>query len=81
VSLDKAAVGNRISSFQFEWQEKTERWESSPVASGWQQFEGENFSMQAVACNGFIYVYTLHQTIYRSEGEELVHLKLNIRVP
>jgi len=37
--------------------------------------------MQTVACNGFIYVYTLHKTIYRTEGEELVHLKLNIRVP
>ena len=82
VAPDKAEVGNRISSFHFEWQEKTWKWESKPVGDGWQQFEGENFSMQTLAFNGFIYIYTLFgDAIYPEEGTELVDLKLNIRIP
>jgi len=81
-SIDQAKVGNRISSFHFEWQEKKEIWESKPVGDGWQQFEGENFAMQTLALNGFIYVYTFDATaIYPTEGSELVDLKLNIRIP
>lgn len=81
-SLDQAKVGNRISSFHFEWQEKKEVWECKPVADGWQQFEGENFAMQTLALNGFIYVYTFDaNAMYPIEGAELVDLKLNIRIP
>ena len=81
-SLDQAKVGNRVSSFHFEWQEKKWIWESKPAGDSWQQFEGENFSMQTLAFNGFIYVYTLDATaIYPKEGSDLVDLKLNIRIP
>jgi hypothetical protein len=81
-SPQDAQVGNRISSFQFEWQEKTWKWESKPVGDAWQQFEGENFSMQTLAFNGFIYIYTLFgDAIYPEEGTELIDLKLNVRIP
>jgi hypothetical protein len=81
-ALDQAKVGNRISSFHFEYQEKKDVWESKPVGDGWQQFEGENFAMQTLALNGFIYVYTFDASaIYPTEGTELVDLKLNIRIP
>ncbi len=82
VAPDKAELGNRISSFHFEWLERTGRWESKPVVDGWQQFEGENFSMQTLAFNGFIYIYTLFgDALHPKEGAELVDLKLNIRIP
>jgi hypothetical protein len=82
VALDAAKQGNRISSFHFEWQEKKWIWESKPVVDGWQQFGGENFSMQTLAFNRFIYIYTLYgDAIYPKEGTELVDLKLNIRIP
>jgi hypothetical protein len=82
VPLDAAKLGNRISSFHFEWQEKRSIWESKPVGDGWQQFGGENFSMQTLAFNRFIYIYTLYgDAIYPKEGTELVDLKLNIRIP
>ena len=79
---EQQVAGNRISSFQFDWRAKTDTWESRPVSDGWQQFEGQNFSMQAIAFNGFIYVYTLDwKALHPKAGDKLVHLKLNIRIP
>ena len=80
--LEQAKVGNRISSFHFEWQEKKGVWESKPVGGGWQQFEGENFAMQTLALNGFIYVYTFDASaIYPIEGTELVDLEAQHKDP
>jgi hypothetical protein len=75
-------VGNRSSSFLFEWRERSRTWESNPVSDGWQQFQGENFSMQALAFNRFLYIYSLDQeALFPQGGKELVNLKLNIRIP
>jgi hypothetical protein len=54
-----AENGNRISSFLFEWHPDTGFWESYPVLDGWQQFEGENFYMQAVSFNRFLFCWSL----------------------
>jgi hypothetical protein len=51
--------GNRISSFLFEWHPGTGYWESYPVLDGWQQFQGENFYMQAVGFNRFLFCWSL----------------------
>ena len=51
--------GNRISSFLFEWHPGTCLWESRPVFDGWQQFQGQNFYMQAVFFNRFLFCWSL----------------------
>jgi len=51
--------GNRISSFLFEWHPGTGFWESYPVLDGWQQFQGENFYMQAIGFNRFLFCWSL----------------------
>ncbi len=66
-------LGNRVSSFMFEWYAVTGVWEARPVSNGWQQFQGQNFYMQAVAYNGFIFVWSLRRNIDST-------LKLNILV-
>lgn len=65
--------GNRISSFLFEWHGLNEVWEERPVFNGWQQFRGENYYMQAVTFNGFLFVWSLQPSISQT-------LKLNILV-
>jgi hypothetical protein len=66
--------GNRVSSFLFEWQSLKLLWEANPAFKGWQQFRGDNFYMQAVAFNGFLFVWSLQPKIEST-------LKLNILVP
>ena len=76
-AADKAGqkrLGNRISSFIFEWQWGHKVWEVQPVFEGWQQFQGDSFYMQAIAFNRFLFVWSL-----RSEIDAA--LKLNILVP
>ena len=65
--------GNRISSYMFEWHSSMEVWESRPVFSGWQQFQGDYFYMQAVAYNRFLFVWSLKRSIAPT-------LKLNILI-
>jgi hypothetical protein len=69
----KEKEGNRISSFLFEWHPGTGYWESYPVLDGWQQFQGENFYMQAVSFNRFLFCWSL-RTAERFKG------KLNVLV-
>ena len=52
-------VGNRIFSFVFEWHRGTSYWEANPVFNGWQQFQGQNFYMQAVVFNSFLFCWSL----------------------
>ena len=66
--------GNRVSSFMFEWHSPKGQWEARPVLSGWQQFRGENFYMQAVAFNQFLFIWSLQASIDWT-------LKLNILIP
>jgi hypothetical protein len=66
-------LGNRISSFMFEWHSSTSVWEASPVFDGWQQFQGDNFYMQAVAYNRFLFVWSLRPMVDST-------LKLNILI-
>jgi len=65
--------GNRISSSLLEWHGLNLVWEERPVFNGWQQFRGENFYMQAVSFNGFLFVWSLQPRISQT-------LKLNILV-
>ena len=65
--------GNRVFSSQFEWHGLNLVWEETPVFNGWQQFRGENFYMQAVTFNGFLFVWSLQPGISHT-------LKLNILV-
>ena len=65
--------GNRVSSFLFEWHGLNLVWEERPVFNGWQQFRGENFYMQAISFNGFLFVWSLQPRINQA-------LKLNILV-
>ena len=65
--------GNRVSSFLFEWHGLNLVWEERPVFNGWQQFRGENFYMQAISFNGFLFVWSLQPRISQA-------LKLNILV-
>ena len=51
--------GNRIFSFLFEWHPGTGLWEGRPVFDGWQQFQGQNFYMQAVVFNRFLFCWSL----------------------
>jgi hypothetical protein len=51
--------GNRIFSFLFEWHPGTGFWEGRPVFDGWQQFQGQNFYMQAVVFNRFLFCWSL----------------------
>jgi len=51
--------GNRISSYLFEWHPGTGLWEGRPVFDGWQQFQGQNFYMQAVVFNRFLFCWSL----------------------
>ena len=68
------ALGNCISSFIFEWQWGDQVWLAQPVFEGWQQFQGDNFHMQALAFNRFLFVWSLKR---RTKSR----LKLNILVP
>ena len=52
-------LGNRIFSFLFEWHPGTALWEARPVFDGWQQFAGQNFYMQAVVYNRFLFCWSL----------------------
>jgi hypothetical protein len=70
----KKLLGNRISSFIFEWQWGHQYWELRPVFEGWQQFHGDNFYMQALVFNRFLFVWSLPPEI-------VTPLKLNILVP
>lgn len=70
----KGGVGNRISSFIFEWLPGNKLWEVRPIFEGWQQFRGDNFYMQAVAFNNFLFVWSFMKEIKPT-------LKLNILVP
>lgn len=54
-----AKLGNRVSSYLFEWHGGTGLWEARPVFDGWQQFEGQNFYMQAVVYNRFLFCWSL----------------------
>ncbi len=65
--------GNRIFSFLFEWHPGTGLWEGRPVFDGWQQFQGQNFYMQAVVFNRFLFCWSL-----RNRPESIG--KLNILV-
>jgi hypothetical protein len=56
-------VGNRISSFMFEWHPDHEKWETTPVIRTWEQFGGDSYYMQSVAFNRFIYVWSLNADI------------------
>jgi hypothetical protein len=75
-------LGNRISSFMFEWQWGKLAWEVQPIIEGWQQFHGDNFYMQAIAFNRCVFVWSLPSDI---EGELEMNgnaiLKLNIFIP
>jgi hypothetical protein len=51
--------GNRIFSFLFEWHPGTGLWEGHPVFDGWQQFQGQNFYLQAVVFNRFLFCWSL----------------------
>jgi hypothetical protein len=51
--------GNRIFSFLFEWHPGTGLWEGRPVFDGWEQFQGQNFYMQAVVFNRFLFCWSL----------------------
>jgi len=51
--------GNRIFSFLFEWHSGTGLWEGRPVFDGWEQFQGQNFYMQAVVFNRFLFCWSL----------------------
>jgi hypothetical protein len=51
--------GNRVFSFLFEWHPSTALWEGRPVFDGWEQFQGQNFYMQAVVFNRFIFCWSL----------------------
>src|SRR4029078_9288964 len=52
-------AGNRVFSFLFEWNPGTSLWEARPVFDGWQQFQGQNFYMQAVVFNRFLFCWSL----------------------
>jgi hypothetical protein len=56
---DDKDQGNRIFSFLFEWHPGTGLWEGRPVFDGWQQFQGQNFYMQAVVFNRFLFCWSL----------------------
>jgi hypothetical protein len=51
--------GNRIFSFLFEWHSGTGLWEGRPVIDGWQQFQGQNYYLQAVVFNRFLFCWSL----------------------
>ena len=67
---------NRIRSLIFELKRRTNVWQQSPVIDGWEQFEGGFFYMQAVAFNGFLFVWSLLSNISKSAPP-----KLNILIP
>jgi hypothetical protein len=57
--------GNRVSSSIFEWHTVKEVWEERPVVNGWQQFHGDNFYMQAITFNGFLFVWSLQPDVHQ----------------
>lgn len=68
--------GNRIVSLSLESKRLSKVWQQNPVIDGWEQFEGSFFYMQAIAFNGFIFVWSLISGV-----EELPPPKLNILIP
>ena len=69
----KTIQGNRVSSFIFEWHRLKQVWEERPVFNGWQQFAGENYYMQAITFNRFLFLWSLRPGVDQK-------LKLNILV-
>jgi hypothetical protein len=45
------------------WQGRNRIWEAEEVGAGWERFEGSDFIMQAVAFNGFLFVWSLHPSL------------------
>jgi hypothetical protein len=68
--------GNRIVSLSLESKRLSKVWQQNPVIDGWEQFEGGFYYMQAVAFNGFIFVWSLISGV-----DELPPPKLNILIP
>jgi hypothetical protein len=59
IKAGSPSPGNRVFSFLFEWHPSTGLWEGRPVFDGWEQFQGQNFYMQAVVFNRFMFCWSL----------------------
>jgi len=68
-------LGNRISSYVFEWHPGQGVWETSPVSEAWEQFQGNTYCMHSVSFNRFFFVWSLYP------GDEGRRFKLNILIP
>ena len=67
-------VAPKVTPNVHQWaKEKKLVWEERPVVNGWQQFHGDNFYMQAITFNGFLFVWSLQPDIHQ-------RLKFNVLI-